>query len=90
MRKAVRKHASCPFCEQKPLIEIEEKSERVDQTEYIRHFACPYCGEKVELRMLEYYNSDDIFQRNIDLRYISKKEDEVTKKRQRIINVIKI
>lgn len=82
-----RKHAHCPFCYNKPLIIIEEHSERNHDVEYIRHFTCPYCGNKIELRMHEYYNSQNLFQRAINLRKLTLNEDKELKKKQRGIQI---
>lgn len=82
-----RSHASCPYCKVKPVVKIWECSERINDVWYIRHFVCPYCGKQVELAMREYYNEDDVFQRNVDLRKPIEIEDSEIKKKQRIIKI---
>jgi len=82
-----RKHATCPYCQGKPLISIQENSERVPDIKYIRHSYCPYCGNKIEIVMHEYLGRQGQFQRGIHIRKITTNEDSEFKKRQRVINI---
>lgn len=82
-----RRHASCPYCKLKPLITIQECSDRIPNVEYIRHENCPYCGEIIEVFMREYLGNQRQFQRAIYLRIHTTTEDDELRKRQRIIKL---
>jgi len=80
-----RKHAACPFCKEKPLVTVQELSERLPEAVYIRHRTCPYCGKKIEVIMREYLGNEGQFQRSIHIRKPIAKEDDESKKKKRII-----
>lgn len=87
MKVYTRIPKTCPFCKQNPLVKIQEKSDRVHNIEYIRHFKCPYCGKKVELRMFEYIHPVNGFQRTLSIRKVREQKDNDLKRKQRIITI---
>jgi len=66
--KYVRRHCSCPYCKNKPIVVIWERGGRIPNRTFFRHHLCPFCKQKVEIRVHEHLGRQAQYQREVTIR----------------------